>query len=89
MSVEPRGAHEGGGAPTPLGRANYPRCRLDCFLPSTPSFLDFFCSRKIAPEGFIPFGLRLVFLFFETRKLAKKTAIRAGPPVSRLVAKMI
>ena len=67
-SGEPQGAHEGGGALTPLGRALLPRGRLGCFLTSTPSLLDCVCSKKIAPEGFIPFGLRLIFLSFETQK---------------------
>ena len=71
-SVELRGAHEGGGAPTPLWRALLPRGRLGCFLMSTPSLLVCICSKKTAPEGFILFELRLIFLFFETLKQAKK-----------------
>ena len=67
-SVEPRGAHEGGGALTPLGRAGHPRGRLVRFLTSTPSLLDCVCSKNIAPEGFILFGLCLIFLSFETLK---------------------
>ena len=67
-SGEPQGAREGGGAPTLLGRPLLPRGRLGCFFMSTPSLLDCVCSKKIAPEGFIPFGLRLIFLFFETLK---------------------
>ena len=77
------GRHEAG------GRALHPRGLLDCFLTCTPIPPDHVCSKKIAPEGFIPFGLRLIFLFFETLKQAKKTAIRVGPPVSRLVPKMV
>ena len=61
-SVDARGAHEGG------GRAGHPRGCLACFLTCTPSPLDHVCSKKIAPEGFIPFGIRLIFLFFETLK---------------------
>ena len=61
-SGEPRGAHEGG------GRALLPRGRLGCFLTFTPSLLDCVCSKNIAPEGFIPFGLRLILLFYETLK---------------------
>ena len=45
-----------------------PCVRLLCCLTSTPSPLDHVCTKKIAPEGFIPFGLRLIFLFFETLK---------------------
>ena len=67
-SVEPRGGHEGGGVPTPLGRAGHPRGRLVCCLTSTPSLLVCICFKKIAPEGFIPFGLSLIFFFFETPK---------------------
>ena len=65
---EPRGAHEGGGRAHPLGRALHPRGHLSCFLTSTPSLLNCVCSKKIASEGFIPFGLRLIFLFFQTLK---------------------
>ena len=61
-SVDAQGADEGG------GRAGHPRARLVCCLTSTLSLLDCVCSKKIAPEGFIPFGLRLIFLFFETLK---------------------
>ena len=66
-SVDARGAHEGGGVPTCRGHAGNPRGRLAC-LTSTPSPPDHVCSKKIAPEGFIPFGLRLIFLFFEILK---------------------
>ena len=67
-SGEPRGAHEGGGAPTSLGHALDPHGRLVYFFMSTPSLLDCDCSKNISLEGFIPFGLRLIFLFFETLK---------------------
>ena len=77
-----RWSHEGptrvGGAPTPLGRAGHCRGCLVCCLTSTPSLLDCVCSEKIAPEGFIPFGLRLIFLFFETLKQAKKQQFGLG-----------
>ena len=56
------------GARLPPGRAALPRGRLVAFVTSTPSLLDCICSKKIAPKGFIPFGLRLIFLFFETPK---------------------
>ena len=66
-SVELRGAHEGGGAPR--GRhASLPRGLLASFLTSTPSPLDHVCSKYNSPEGFIPFGLRLIFFFCETLK---------------------
>ena len=60
-SGEPRGAHEGGGRAHPRGCLVY-------FLTSTPSLLDCVCSKKIALDGFILFGLRLIFLFDETLK---------------------
>ena len=44
-----------------------PGC-LDCFLTFTPSSLDHVHSKNHAPEGFIPFGLHLIFLFFEKLK---------------------
>ena len=53
-SVELRGAHEGGGVPTPLGRALLPHGFLAASLTSTPSLLDCVCSKNDSPEGFIP-----------------------------------
>ena len=62
-----RGATRVGGAHR--GRhASLPHGLLVDFLTSTPSPLDHVCSKNNSPEGFIPFGLRLVFLFFETLK---------------------
>ena len=52
-----------GGRRTPL-----PRGLLDCFLTPTPSLLDHVCWENHVPEGFIPFGLRLIFFFCETLK---------------------
>ena len=68
MSVELRGAHEGGGAPRGGRRASLPRGLLVDFLTSTPSPLDHVCSKNHTLEGFIPFGLRLIFFFCETLK---------------------
>ena len=56
--VEPRGAHEGG------GRASLHHGRLVASLTSTPSLLDYVCSKNYPREGFVPFG----FLFCETLK---------------------
>ena len=81
----PRGwGHAQGGR-----RASLPRGLLASFLTSTPSPLDHVCSKNHVPEGFIPFGLRLIFFFCETLKQAKKTAICTGPQVNRLVPKII
>ena len=66
-----------------------PRGLLVGCLTPTPSPLDHICSKNHAPEGFIPFGLPYIFLFFETLKYAKIPAIWARPPVSRLVPKII
>ena len=65
-SVDQRGAHEGGGCAG--GARPLPRGRLIDCLTSTPSLLDHVCSKNHAPERFIPFGLRLVFLFFKIPK---------------------
>ena len=72
-----------GGQARPLPRG----LLVDC-LTSTPSPLDHICYENHVPEGFIPFGLRLIFFFCETLK-REKTAIWAGPPVNRLVPKII
>ena len=61
---------------------------VDCFM-QTPSPVDHVCSENHVPEGFIPFGLRLVFLFCETLKQAKKTRTDTGPSANRLVLKII
>ena len=67
-----RGATRGpggwGGVPRGVGRASLPRGHLEASLTSTPSLLDCFRSKNNSPKGFIPFGLRLIFLFFETLK---------------------
>ena len=52
---------------TPWARP-LPRGRLVDFLTSTPSPLDHVCSKNNSPEGFIHFGFRLIFLFYETLK---------------------
>ena len=60
------------GAPCRGGRALIYPGRLDCFLTCTPSPLDHVRSKNHAPEGFILFGLRLVFLFFQNTEIGKK-----------------
>ena len=65
-SVVLRGAHEGGGRAYPPGRALHSRGHFVAFQTSTPSLLVCFRSKKDHREGFIPFGLCLVFLFCET-----------------------
>ena len=58
--------------PRDRGRALLPRGHLVEFQTSTPSLLDCFRSKKDHREGFIPFGLLLIFLFFEILKQAIK-----------------
>ena len=54
----------------------------------TPSLLYYFLSKNNFSEGFIPFGLRLIFLFCETLKQGK-TETGTGLWVNRLVPKII
>ena len=64
--MEHRGSHEAGARPR--GGAPYPREHLVAFLTEGPSLLDHILPKNHVPEGFIPFGLRLIFLFCETLK---------------------
>ena len=61
-----------------VGSASLPRGFLEASLTSTPSLLDCFRSKNNFPEGFIPFGLRLIFLFCETLKQGKKQKLALG-----------
>ena len=67
-SGELQGGHEVGGHVLPPRRALLPRGCLVTSPTSSPSLLVSFRSKKDHHEGFIPFGLRLVFLFCETLK---------------------
>ena len=73
----PEGPPRQGARPVGGGRL-HPRGRLVYFFTSTPSPLDHVRSKKTAPEGFIPFGLHLIFLFFEILKQAKKQQYGLG-----------
>ena len=69
MSVAARGPTRQGGAPyRGGGAAPLSHGTLESFLTCTPSCPDQVRSKDHAPEGFIPFGLRLIFLFFEILK---------------------
>ena len=61
----PRGPRDRGGA---LQGVALSRGVLGSFLACTPSSPDHVHSKNHAPEGFIPFGLCLIFLFFEILK---------------------
>ena len=74
-----------GRAPRGVGRASLPCGLLASFLTSTPSPLDHVCSKNNSPEGFFPFDIR----FLRNTEIGKKTAIWAGPPVNRLVPKIM
>ena len=50
------------------GGALLSRGALGAFLTCTPGSPYQICSKNNAPEGFIPFGLRFIFLFFEILK---------------------
>ena len=63
-SVELRGAHEGG------GRALLPPGFLAASLTSTPSLLDFVCSKNDPREGFIPFDIP----FLRNTEIGKKNS---------------
>ena len=52
----------------PIGGALLSRGGSGCFLTCTPSSPDLVRSKNHAPKGFILFGLRLIFLFFEILK---------------------
>ena len=67
VSGLPSGPRERGAHPVG-GHTLHPRGRLVYFLTSTPSPLDHVRSKNHDPEGFIPFGLRLIFFFFKTLK---------------------
>ena len=70
VGIYRRKKYVGGATRGPRGwRARpLPRGLLVRFLTSTPSPLDHVCSENHIPEGFIPLGLRLIFISFETLK---------------------
>ena len=69
---------QGWGRAQGVGRASLPRGFLEASLTSTPSLLDCFRSKNNSPEGFIPFGLRLIFFFCETLKQGEKQKLALG-----------
>ena len=88
MSVAARGAHETGGAPYRGVRPTLswpPRLLLDLHSKSSGS-RSFQKSRSQRFHSvWTPFDIP----FLRNTEIGKKTAIWAGPPVSRLVPKMI
>ena len=67
----------GRGRPPP-GRALHPCGRLVALLTCTPILLGVFWSKKNHRESFVPFGLRLIFLFCKTQKQERKTKTDTG-----------
>ena len=88
-SGEPRGAHEGGVCahpPRARPRASWPpRLLLD--VPSKSPGLHLFQKdrSRMLHSIWTPFDIP----FLRNTEIGKKTAIQAGPPVCRLVPKMI
>ena len=88
MSVAARGAQETGGVPHRGARPPPswpPRLLLD--LHSKSSGLRLF--QKDRSQRFHSVWTPFDIPFLRNTEIGKKTAIRAGPPVSRLVPKMI
>ena len=79
---------QGWGRALPPGHSLCPCGHLVEPPTSSPSVLVLFWSKKNHREGFIPFGLRLLFLFYETQKQGKTGTI-IGLQVNRLVPKII
>ena len=88
-SVDARGAHEGGGHAHPLRARRAaswpPRLLLD--VHSKSPGLHLFQKDRFRRFHLVwtPFDIP----FLRNTEIGKKTAFRAGPPVSRLVPKMI
>ena len=76
------------GAPRRGGHALLSPGRLDCFLTCTPSPLDH-VRAKTRSQRFHSVWTPFDIPFLRNTEIGKKTAIRAGPPVSMLVPKMI
>ncbi len=67
-----------GGALSRGGGALLSRGLLGDLLTSSPSLQDDILPKNHDAEGFIPFGLRLIFLFFEILKQAIKQQYGLG-----------
>ena len=76
VGIYRRKEYVGGATGGPRGRGRawgerarpHPRDRLFCSLDEGPSLLDHVRLENHVPEGFIPFGLRLIFSFFRILK---------------------
>ena len=88
MSVELRGAHEGGGAPTPLGAppSSWKLHGLPNLYSKSPGLRLF---QKVLSRRFHSVWTLFDIPFLRNTEIGKKTTIWAGPPVNRLVPKKI
>ena len=73
--------HEIGPTPSRVGRPLLSRGLLEDLLTWTPSLQDHILPKNDAAEGFVPFGLRLIFLFFEILKQAIKQQYGLVPKI--------
>ena len=88
MSVEQRGAHEGGGRAQGVGAPPtswLPRLLLDIHSKSSGSCL----FRKSRFRRFHSVWTPFDILFLRNSEIGKKRQFWAGPPVNRLVPKII
>ena len=89
MSVDARAAHKGGGhAHPPRARRahSWPPLLLLAVHSKSPGLHLF---REDRSQRFHPIWTPFDIPFLRNTEIGKKTAIRAGPPVSRLVPKMM
>ena len=86
MSVAARGAHETGGAPYGGAPISWEPRLLLCLHSKSSGSRSFqkSCSRRFH-SVWTPFDIP----FLRNTEIGKKTTIRVGPPVNRLVPKMI
>ena len=84
-----RGAHETGGAPRRGGRALLSRGLLKDLLTWTPSLQDHILPKKPCRRRFHSVWTPFDIPFLRNIETGNKTAIWVGPPVNRLVSKMI
>ena len=88
MSVELRGAHEAGGVPTPWARppASWPPRGVPDFN-SKSSGLHLF--QEVSSRRFHSVWIPVDIPFLRNTKIGKKTETGTGPPINRLVPKII
>ena len=88
MSVEQRGPHEGGGRAWGVG-APPTSCLLGCFLYVDSKSSGSRLFRKSCSRRFHSVWTPFDNLFLRNSEIGKKQQFWAGPPVNRLVPKII